>query len=211
LPGSAPLPDRLQVSILETRRVGGKVRHEHIASVGSIETPLNVADRVAFWQRVHERLAKLSNRIDPATQGKILGDIDAQIPMVTPGEAPGCRSAGEPPGPAPRSDITAIRGLAASSRSMPAQSRSAATGRGGDRRPVVAPPARRGARCRRDGRRAAPLAAVAIARPAGKPAGPAPRSTPGPSRRSMPLRRSFAIWCDEGKERAVRPLHWRKF
>jgi hypothetical protein len=26
------------------------VRHEHIASVGSIETPLSVANRVAFWQ-----------------------------------------------------------------------------------------------------------------------------------------------------------------
>jgi DNA modification methylase len=66
-----------------TSRVGGKVRHEHIASLGSIETPLSIANRVAFWQRVHERLAKLSNRIDPATQGKIRGDIHSRIPMVT--------------------------------------------------------------------------------------------------------------------------------
>jgi len=65
LPGSAPRPIGFKVSIVETRRVGGKVRHEHIASLGSIETPLTVANRVAFWQRVHERLAKLSNRIDP--------------------------------------------------------------------------------------------------------------------------------------------------
>jgi len=63
-------------------------RHEHIASLGSIETPLSAANRVAFWQRVHERLAKLSNRIDPATQGKIRGDIDTQIPMVTPARGP---------------------------------------------------------------------------------------------------------------------------
>jgi hypothetical protein len=84
-----PSPYRLQVSIVETRRVGGKVRHEHIASLGSIETPLSVANWVAFWQRVHERLAKLSNWIDPATQGKIRGVIHSRIPMVTPDEQRG--------------------------------------------------------------------------------------------------------------------------
>jgi hypothetical protein len=76
-------PHRLQVSIAETLRVDGKVRHEHIGSLGSIETPPSVADRIAFWQRVNERLARLSNRIDPATQGKIRGDVHARIPMVT--------------------------------------------------------------------------------------------------------------------------------
>jgi hypothetical protein len=59
------------------------------ASLGSIETPLSVTDRVAFWQRVHERLAKLSNRIDPATHGKIRGDIHSRIRMVTPDEQRG--------------------------------------------------------------------------------------------------------------------------
>jgi hypothetical protein len=86
---------RFQVNIVETRRVGGKVRHEHIASLGSIETPLTVADPVAFWQGVHQCRAKLSNRIDPATQGKIRGDIHTQIPMVTPARRPAaiCRRA----------------------------------------------------------------------------------------------------------------------
>ena len=74
---------------METRRVGGRVRHEHIASLGSIETPLTVANRVAFWQRVHERLAKLSNRIDPATQGKICGDISPPDSNGHAGEGPG--------------------------------------------------------------------------------------------------------------------------
>jgi hypothetical protein len=78
---------RLQVSIVETHRVDGRVRHEHMASLGSIETPPSVADRIAFWQRVHDRFGKLSNRIDPATQGKLRGDIHARIPMVTPGIA----------------------------------------------------------------------------------------------------------------------------
>jgi hypothetical protein len=76
-------PNRLQVSVVETRRIDGKVRHEHVASLGSIETPLSVAGRIAFWRRVNERLATLGNRIDPARQGKVRGDIHARIPMVT--------------------------------------------------------------------------------------------------------------------------------
>jgi hypothetical protein len=62
---------RLQLSLVETRRIDGRVLHEHIASLGSIENPPTVRARTAFWQRLHERLAKLSNRIDPATQGRI--------------------------------------------------------------------------------------------------------------------------------------------
>jgi hypothetical protein len=74
---------RLQASLVETRRADGKICQEHIASLGSIEMPLTVVDRLAFWQRLHERLAKLSNRVDAAMQTKILGEIHARIPMVT--------------------------------------------------------------------------------------------------------------------------------
>jgi hypothetical protein len=77
---------RLQVSLVETGRVNGKVRHEHIASLGSIITPLTVASRIAFWAKLHERLARLSNRIDGEAQGKILGRVHERIPMVTPDE-----------------------------------------------------------------------------------------------------------------------------
>lgn len=42
-----------------------------------------MAERITFWQRLHERLAKLSNRIDATAQGKILGEVHARIPMVT--------------------------------------------------------------------------------------------------------------------------------
>jgi hypothetical protein len=76
-------PSRLQVSIVETRRLDGRVRHEHIASLGSIETPLSVSGRIVFWQQVNERLGRLSNRVVAAAQGKIRGDIHARIPMVT--------------------------------------------------------------------------------------------------------------------------------
>jgi len=52
---------RLQVSLVKTRRADGKVRHEHIASLGSIVMPMTVAGRIAFWRSLHERLARLSN------------------------------------------------------------------------------------------------------------------------------------------------------
>jgi hypothetical protein len=73
---------RLQVSLVETRRIDGKVRHEHIASFGSVGVPPSVEDRIAFWQRLHRRLAKLSNRIHATAQTKLLGDVHARIPMV---------------------------------------------------------------------------------------------------------------------------------
>jgi hypothetical protein len=39
--------------LVETRRLNGKVRHEHVASLGAIAAPLTIADRVVFWTRLH--------------------------------------------------------------------------------------------------------------------------------------------------------------
>jgi hypothetical protein len=58
-------------------------RHEHVAGLHSVEWPPSVEARIAFWQRLPERLAKLSNRVDAAMQGKVLGEVHARIPMVT--------------------------------------------------------------------------------------------------------------------------------
>ena len=74
---------RLQASLIETRRIDGKVRHEHIASLGSVDEPPSVDGRIAFWQRLHERLGKLSNRLDAAAQAKVMAAVHARIPMVT--------------------------------------------------------------------------------------------------------------------------------
>src|SRR6516165_7986032 len=74
---------RLQASLVETRRLDGKVRHEHVASLGSTVIAPSVSDRIAFWQNLHERLARLANRIDAGTQAKILGAVRDRIPMVT--------------------------------------------------------------------------------------------------------------------------------
>ena len=76
-------PRRLQLSLVETRREGRKVRHEHVASLGAIASPLTVAGRVEYWQNLHQRLGRLSNRLDGEIQAKILGAVHARVPMPT--------------------------------------------------------------------------------------------------------------------------------
>jgi hypothetical protein len=74
---------RLQLSLVETRRSNGKVRHEHVAGLGAVPIPPSVADRIAFWTRLHERLARLANRLDAEAQAKVLGAVHERIPIVT--------------------------------------------------------------------------------------------------------------------------------
>ena len=74
---------RLQASLTETRRQGGKVRHEHVAGLGSVPLSPSAADRVAFWIRLHQRLNTLSNRIDASQHGAVLTAVHARIPMPT--------------------------------------------------------------------------------------------------------------------------------
>jgi hypothetical protein len=76
-------PRRLQVALNETRRVDGEVRNEHVAGLGSLATPPSVVDRLEFWKRLYERLARLANRVDSAAHGKILAQIHERVPMVT--------------------------------------------------------------------------------------------------------------------------------
>ena len=72
---------RLQVSLAETRRDGTRVRQDHVATLGSIVTPPSPTDRIAFWTKLHQRLAGLSNRIDGKAHGEILAAVHARIPM----------------------------------------------------------------------------------------------------------------------------------
>jgi hypothetical protein len=78
--------DSVHVSIVETRRVNGKVRHKYVVSLRSIVMPPSVADRTAFWRRVDKRLGKLSNRVDMVTQGKLRDELHKRIPVVAPDE-----------------------------------------------------------------------------------------------------------------------------
>ncbi|MBJ7403388.1 MAG: hypothetical protein JHD07_08860 [Bradyrhizobium sp.] len=59
------------------------MKHEHLATLGSIDKVPSIADRLSFWQALHQRLAHLSNRIDASQHAKALSDVHARIPMVT--------------------------------------------------------------------------------------------------------------------------------
>jgi hypothetical protein len=53
---------RLQASLVQSRRAGGKVYGEHIGALGSVDAEVSVHERVAFWAKIHDRLAALGNR-----------------------------------------------------------------------------------------------------------------------------------------------------
>jgi hypothetical protein len=78
-----PTSRRLQASLVETHRHDRRVRHEHVASLGSIPLAMTTADRFVFWSALHERLARLGNRLNAADQHKIMAAIHARIPMPT--------------------------------------------------------------------------------------------------------------------------------
>ena len=78
--------NRLQASLMQTRRVSGKMQSEHIASLGSVDAEVSVRERLAFWAKLPERLARLGNRVGPDDQPKVYAALHARIPMVTPDE-----------------------------------------------------------------------------------------------------------------------------
>ncbi len=74
---------------MQTRRVDGKVRSEHIASLGSVDAEVSVRERIAFWAKLPGRLDRLGNRIGPDQHGKIYGALHARIPHGDGGRAGG--------------------------------------------------------------------------------------------------------------------------
>jgi hypothetical protein len=75
---------RLGVSLMQTRRVAGKVQSEHVAALGSVDDPPSVRERFAFWAALPERLTRLGNRLAGSEQPKIYEAVHARIPMATP-------------------------------------------------------------------------------------------------------------------------------
>jgi hypothetical protein len=76
--------NRLQASLVQGRRAGGKVHAEHVGALGSVDAEVSVRSRVAFWAKIHDRLAALGNRVGTDEHAKILGALHGRIPMVTP-------------------------------------------------------------------------------------------------------------------------------
>jgi len=85
---SARPSGRLFARLVEGRRVDGRVRQEHVGQLGWVpaNVALTVADRRAFWVSAEAALARLSNRLDPKTEGDIRMALHARVPIVTPAE-----------------------------------------------------------------------------------------------------------------------------
>src|SRR5881394_3303493 len=75
--------NRLQVSLVASRRVDGKVSVEHIAGLGTVDDPPSIRERLKFWARLPDRLDRLANRIGSEDRTKLLGAVHARVPMVT--------------------------------------------------------------------------------------------------------------------------------
>jgi hypothetical protein len=73
----------LQATLLAGRRVGGRVRSEQVAALGSIKLPLTIDGREGFWRELHATLGRLGNRVPADAQAKIMGGVHARVPMVT--------------------------------------------------------------------------------------------------------------------------------
>jgi hypothetical protein len=74
---------RLNVSLVATRRIDGKVKTEHVAALGSVPDaePAPTKDRVAFYRGLKERLDRLMNRIDADQRRAIVAAVVAKIPV----------------------------------------------------------------------------------------------------------------------------------
>lgn len=75
--------NRLQASLAQSRRVGGKVQAEHIGALGSVDAGVSVRARLAFWAKLPQRLAALANRLGADEHPKVYAALHGRIPMVT--------------------------------------------------------------------------------------------------------------------------------
>jgi hypothetical protein len=75
--------NRLQASLAQSRRVGGKVQAEHVGALGSVDASVSVRARLAFWAKLPQRLAALGNRLGADEHPKVYAALHGRIPMVT--------------------------------------------------------------------------------------------------------------------------------
>ena len=75
--------NRLQASLVETRRVAGKVVAKHLRGLGSVDADLSVRERGIFWAKLPEQLDRIGDWIGPTECEKICAMLDARIPMIT--------------------------------------------------------------------------------------------------------------------------------
>jgi hypothetical protein len=78
--------ERVIFSLMVSRREAGQTKKDYVANLGSAPIAPTVGDRIAFWQQLHARVARLGNRVGPEDQAKIFAAIHLRVPMVTPQE-----------------------------------------------------------------------------------------------------------------------------
>jgi hypothetical protein len=84
-------PYGLAMSLVETRREKGKVRHEHVASLGSIETPPSVAARIEFWRGLHKQNGGFAAHFFSAlSSSTLLLGVKQPVPARRPGVLSSC-------------------------------------------------------------------------------------------------------------------------
>jgi hypothetical protein len=74
---------RLYASLVETRRVEGRVHQDHVAALGAVDDPPSIRARLKFWAKLPDRLARLANRIGAEEAAGIYAAIHTRVPMVT--------------------------------------------------------------------------------------------------------------------------------
>ena len=57
-----------------------------IRALGSVDAAVSVRERLAFWAKLPERLARLGNRVSSDEHAAIYAALHARLPMVTPDE-----------------------------------------------------------------------------------------------------------------------------
>ena len=76
---------RLTPIIVQSRRVNGKPKQEHVACLPSIiESHISDKSAVWYWAAVEERLARLTNRIPREDMEKIRAALDKVVPQPEP-------------------------------------------------------------------------------------------------------------------------------
>ena len=74
----------LRATLVTSRRaMGWRLQPVRVATIGSVELPMSVSGRAAFWCQLHETLAHLGDRVPAAQQAKIMAQTHARVPMVT--------------------------------------------------------------------------------------------------------------------------------
>jgi hypothetical protein len=73
---------RLQASLVETRRAAGKVVTKHLGGLGSVDADLSVRERRDFWDKLPERLDRIGDWIGPDECEQICAMLGTRIPMI---------------------------------------------------------------------------------------------------------------------------------